>query len=457
MTSHEASIRGHRVAYDAVVDGITIQDSLKRAIGRIGYIAYTRRNAGDPTTRPIAFIYNGGPGASSATLHLRALGPRRLVTDDTGYLRPPFALEDNPYSLLDETDMVFIDPVGTGYATTITPGTGRNFWGVAEDARSIAQFIDEYLRQTGRGNSPIYLIGESYGTVRSAVLVNVLQKTHSIYVAGIVFISSKLDGNTANESPGNLLPHIFYLPTFAAAARYHHRLPDDRRTLDSLLAEVEKFATTEFASALLRWETLPAQEREHVLAQLERYTGISKNYWEAARLRVGMRDFQRILLQDRDLVLDRYDARITTRAGTSQSDNILSKTITSYLRDELRVEGDLPYVVQGRVSPWNFLFRLAPDGSPTFNNYQIDLAEAMRNDPRIEILLNSGVYDLAAPYFPSQWAMSQMILPDSLRRVHMVRYEGGHMMYTIPTNLVLLTDHIETFIGATSKHRRMAP
>lgn len=466
VTHHAVTIDGQRVEYDATLGSIILRDSANRPIGNLHYTAYTRTGVGSGPRRPLTFAYNGGPGSSSIWVQMGAFGPRRVPTPDTVHAPPPpYKLVDNQYSILDATDLVFIDPIGTGLSRPVAYGTGKDFWGVDEDAASLSQFITRYLGEAGRWNSPRYLLGESYGTTRSAAIADYLQNRYSTDLNGVMLVSAVLDFQTITFDAGNVMPYILYLPTYTAVASYHRALPNQPANLRSYLNEVERFATTDYAQALMQGWNIDPATRARVVAKLHEYTGLDTTYISRANLRVNAGEFEAELLRERGVVVGRLDARFTGPSDEPlaegatydpQSTSIGSAYVSeynSYLRDELGYRGDRPYQVSGRVQPWNWNHPVAR-GWPGHTNVSIDLAEAMRHNPNLHVLLNSGIYDLATPYFAAEWAMRQMDIPASERgQVHMAEYDAGHMLYVYEPALAQLRKNILSFIAQTDGSR----
>jgi carboxypeptidase C (cathepsin A) len=467
VTQHSVMIRGTRVDYDATVGGIAIHDAMNRNVGIFVYIAYTRKGVADAKNRPITFAWNGGPTGASNELHLSVLGPRRRAVDESGIASTPLALVDNPHSILDRTDLVFVDPIPTGLSVAIPPGKAADFYSVDSDGASVAQFIYRYLEEAGRLESPTYILGESYGTIRAAVVPQFLQELGKP-LAGVIFVSSALDGNTIWEASGHLEPYYFYLPAYAAIAWYHHRLPEQAKDLNALVQEVQHFALTEFLTTLVAWPDVPADERERILAKLNTYTGLSKDFWEKSNLRVGTAAFARELLRDQGQVLTINDGRLSSpvppaganggrgRGGAgSPRPNEAGGLMEAYLRDELGVANAPTYVTiislmsRNATPSWDWSHPKLPsrnDGIPAYTNYLDDVAKAMKNNPQLRVEQHSGRYDLQCAAFPADWAMTRMNIPNELRHnVQMFDYDGGHMMYNVPSELVKFTDNLVAF------------
>ena len=463
VTQHAITIDGQRIDYDATVGDIILRDTADRPIAHVYYTAYTMRGVRDLARRPITFAYNGGPGSSSVWLHMGAFGPRRVVTPDTAHAPPPpYTLVDNKYSLIDKTDLVFIDPVGTGYSKPVGTGKGRDFWGVDQDASSLAQFVSRYLSQHDRWNSPRYLLGESYGTTRSAALVNVLQNRYNMDLNGVVLMSSVLDFQTITFDPGNLMPYVLYLPSYAAVAWYHHALPEQPADLRAFLRLVQHFAVTDYLPALMAGDAIAPDVRARIIDQLHTYTGLSTDYLDKANLKVNASQFEKELMREHGEVVGRLDARFTGPTGDllaeyapydPQSTSISSafvSTFNTYMHDELGWGKDRMYAIAGRVQPWDWNHPPAR-GWPGHTNVAVDLSEALQRNTHLHVLLNSGLFDLATPYFAAEWTMDQLGLPKDLRaHVTEKEYDAGHMMYLYEPALAKLRQNVANFIDATS-------
>ena len=465
-TSHSIDVGGETVEYDAVVTGIQLENDDGAAAAQLWYTAYFRTNGRAPRERPLVFSYNGGPGSASFWLHMGIMGPRRVVTPDVGPQgAPPYPLEDNAWTILDIADIVMVDPIGTGFSHTLGETPGADYWGIDEDAKSLAQFIRRFLSAHDRWNSPRYLLGESYGTTRSAVLAGHLQRAN-IDVNGIILVSAVLQFNTIQFAPGDDLPYIVNLPSYAVAAHYLDALPEGAPAdLETLMAEAEEWALTEYAAALLRGSTLDAAARARVIDRLHRYTGLSPDFLDKSDLRVTAPAFEAELLRDEGKIVGRLDARFTGPAGDAlgarpshdpQSTAISSaytSAFNSYLRSELGYSGEREYVPSGAVRDWNWgrvnAGRFSRgDGTP---NVAPDLAAAMRRNPKLQVLLINGLYDLATPYFAAVWTMDRMGLPPELRaNIEREDFAAGHMMYVEQSLLPQWKETLDAFILRTS-------
>ena len=466
-TGGNVVVDGETVPYDATLGSIILRDDEDNPTGEMFFTAYTRTGVDDLAQRPIIFSYNGGPGSASMWLHMGVMGPRRVRTPGLDNAGPaPYALENNQYTLLDRADIVMIDPIGTGFSRTLGETEGTHFWGVDEDAASITQFIRRYLSENERWNSPKYLLGESYGTIRSAVLSSTLQRAN-IDLNGIVLVSAVLDLSTLMFPRGNDIPYMVNLPAYAVAARYLDAIPDPGSDLTSFMAEVEHFAMTDYATALLAGSTLDSADRSRVLDQLVRYTGLSREYLDLADLRVTASEFEQELLRDQGKIVGRLDARFTGHTGDAlsqgpfqdpQSSAISSAytaAMNTYMREDLGYDGEREYSPSGRVQPWNW----EHGGGLGFGQSGItyvgtDLANAIKRNPKLEVLLVNGIYDLATPYFAAVWTMDHLGLPPELRdNIQRADFEAGHMMYVHEPSLPIWRDTLTSFLDRTSGPR----
>ena len=465
VTLHTLRIGSVSVPYRAMAATLILRSDSGAPIGRLYYTAYTRTDAPDASRRPLAFVYNGGPGSASAWLHMGAFGPRRIVTSDAEPTPPPpYRLVDNANSLIDVTDMVFIDPIGTGFSKPVGKGTGKDFWGIDEDARSLAQFVRQYVSRNGRWNSPKYLIGESYGTTRSAVLVNRLQGDEGMDFNGVVLISNVLDFETLNFAPGHDVSYVLYLPSYAAVAAYHHAIARPA-SLAAFLDTVRQFAAGPYAAALEKGSGLAGDERAAVIRQLAAYTGLGADYLDKANLRVDLGQYMAELQRSRGLVTGRLDARFSGPEADLLAENAFSDpqsdaitgaftaAINSYLKDELRYGGEQRYAVGGNVE-WNWSRGGRRGGGGWRGTPYVggDLAQALTYNPNLRVEVENGYYDLATPFFATEYTMDHLGLrPDLRSHISLKYYDAGHMMYLHEPDLAQLKGSIAQFIGATSR------
>jgi carboxypeptidase C (cathepsin A) len=458
ITQHQVRIGGQEIRYTATTGTLILKEEVdaqgdgnkdpenEKPKAAIFFTAYTlEKEAATPDAehrqrRPITFSFNGGPGSSSVWLHLGLLGPRRVKLTDEGQMPPPpFELVDNEFSLLDITDLVFIDPVTTGYSRTVSGEDPKQFHDFQKDIESVGDFIRLYTSRYKRWVSPKFLAGESYGTTRAAGLAGYLQERHGMYLNGIMLISSILNFQTARFVPGNDLPYILFLPTYTATAWYHKRLDNElQQDLRDTLDEVEAFALGEYNAALMKGDGLPLKERQQVIEKLARYTGLTPNYIEQTNLRVEIMRFTKELLRDERRTTGRLDTRFKgidrDAAGEAwEFDSSLAAitgpytaTLNDYVRTELEFESDLPYeILTSRVHPWSY-----DQHQNQFVNVAETLRKAMSINRYMKIFVGNGYYDLATPYFATLYTFDHIDLDESLRdNISMEFYEAGHMMY----------------------------
>lgn len=446
-SKHSIVIAGQEIRYTVTTGTIVLKEETpereknyegEKPKAQFFFVAYTRDDVEDKSKRPLTFSFNGGPGSSSVWLHLGLLGPRRVaMTFEGGLPQPPYKLVDNDFSLLDQTDLVFIDPVSTGYSRPVEGEKARQFHGFKKDIESVGDFIRLYTTRYKRWLSPKFLVGESYGTTRAAGLAEYLQERHGMYLNGIMLVSTVLDFGSIDLTPGNELPYILFLPAYAATAWYHRKLRL-RRPLEKLLAEVEKFAMTDYALALMQGSALPRREHTRIARLLARYTGLSQQFIERANLRVGEFRFFKELLRDEGRTTGRLDSRFTGLDKDNAGEffeydpsftNIMgpyTAALYDYVRSELNFEADLPYeIINGKVWPW---------GYEEQQNQHVYVAESLRKamtiNPYLKVFVANGYYDLATPYFATEYVFNHLGLHESLQKnIRMCYYEAGHMMY----------------------------
>jgi carboxypeptidase C (cathepsin A) len=434
----------------------------------MSYVAYFKGDKED-THRPITFLFNGGPGSSTVWLHMGAFGPKRVVTaDDTHSDAAPYRFVDNEFTLLDASDLVFVDAPGTGFGHLRGADKEKAFYGVDQDAHAFANFILEILSRHGRWNSPKYVFGESYGTTRAAVLANVLESEKSLDLNGVILLSQILNFDDSADAPqfnpGMDLPYVLALPTYAATAWYHHKLENPPAHVETLLAEVEHFAATDYAQALLAGGGLSGSAKSAIAARLHAYTGLPADYIERSNLRVNVGQFQKNLLGS-----ERTAGRLDTRfAGPTldpmskeaeydpQSAAISSAYVSvfnDYVRATLKFGANKIYKPEIDVEKfWDFLHQPpgAPMKIPGATNVMPDLAVAMQQNPNLKVQMNGGYYDLATPYFAAEYELAQLPIRPSLRgNVEMHFYGSGHMVYAHEPALRELHVNVAAFIEKT--------
>jgi carboxypeptidase C (cathepsin A) len=435
------------------------------------YVAYFKNGGG---SRPVTFIYNGGPGSATVWLHMGAFGPRRIVTaTDAHTPAAPYSLVNNGSSLLDASDLVFIDAPGTGFSRIAGKDKEKEFYGVDQDAYAFAQFISQFLTKYGRWNSPKYLFGESYGTPRSAVLVNQLQSERSIDFNGVILLSQILNFDLSPDrpegNPGIDTPYQTALPTYAATAWYHKKLPGDHKDLEALLAEVEQFAMGDYGRALAAGSDLSAADRQAIAQKLHEYTGLPVEYILKANLRIDGGEFRQTLQDDTGLTTGRLDTRfsgpdidpLSQRAEYDPQSTALGSAYVSafneYARKELRYGDDRDFkhsVSAGRN--WSFVHQ-QPGQNQRFgssrqgSNVMPDLANAMKTNPNLKVQLNAGYFDLATPFYQGVYEMRHLPIPENLHsNIEFKFYDSGHMVYAKEASLKLLHDNVAGFIRRTS-------
>lgn len=463
ITEHEIPLRGESLRYRATAGYMPVKDESGKDRANYFFIAYEKLPQGRQTTRPVTFVFNGGPGAAAVWLHIGALGPKRIaMKDDVGNPpQPPYRLVENEATWLDLTDLVFIDPVGTGFSRPAPGENAQQFYGVREDVASVADFIRVYLNKYQRWLSPKFLAGESYGTTRAAALSQYLLDRYGISLNGIVLISSVLDFQTIEAGRGNDLGYVLYLPSFTAIAWYHRKLaPELQEGLPNTLREVEQFALNDYATALAKGDALPPAQRKAVIATLARYTSLSPALIERSNLRIPLELFRRELLGEKRQIVGRFDGRIVgyelnPAAGWGSYDPSLSgylaaysAAINDYIRRELHYENDLPYeLLSGRVGPWNFSRSGNPGGGQGYLDVTDDLRSAMAKTPFVKVMFAAGYFDLATPYLGQRYTAEHLDLSAELRaNIVQTYYRGGHMMYHNHADLVKLKDDVTRFI-----------
>ena len=456
-TQHSIIIGGQTVNYTATAGYLVLRKEDQTPRAKFFFVAYTKNDEGDASQRPITFAFNGGPGSSSVWLHLGALGPKRVRMTETGEsLPPPYSVVDNEHSWLDKTDLVFIDPVETGFSRPAKGVKKKKFTGYQQDIESVGDFIRLYVSRNGRWSSPKFLAGESYGTTRAAGLSGYLQDRYGMYLNGLMLVSSILNFQTARFGRGNDLPYVLFLPTYAAIAHYHRKLPEMPDSLPDFLDEVEAFARGEYATALMQGDSLSDEQHTAIIDQLHRYTGLRKEYLEDIHYRIHISRFVKELRRDEGISVGRLDGRLTGRdyddAGEYYDfDPSLEGTISgpytaalnAYLYDELNYRNDLPYeILTSRVHPWDY-----SNVQNEFLNVAETLREAMTKNPFLKVHVFNGYYDLATPYFATEYTFSHMYLSDSLAdNVTMSYYDAGHMMYIHQPSLVKMKQHADAFV-----------
>ena len=434
-------------------------------VARMFYVAYFKKDA-KAEERPITFCYNGGPGSSTVWLHMGSLGPKHVVTDGDQHLpAAPYKLVDNANSLLDTSDLVFIDMPGTGFGRLTGKDADKAFWGIDEDGNAFARFIARFITKYNRWNSPKYIFGESYGTTRSAVLADILENSKNIDLNGVILLSqifnftTDIDGPSGN--PGVDLPYVLALPTYAATAWYHKKLPQQAPALEPFLKDVEEFAMGPYTHALALGTDISAEEKQATAEKLHEYTGLPVAYLLRANLRVSGGEFEKTLQEDQDLTTGRLDTRFSGPNLNPLSENAeydpQSSAISSayvalfndYVRRDLKYGDGQTYLPEAQFgsAPWDFKH----NGNTVSVNVAPDLAEALKTNPRLHVMVNGGYYDLATPFFAAQYEEKHLPIPQSLaKNIEYDWYESGHMVYVRDESLKQLHDRVAAFIKSTS-------
>ncbi|TAK13544.1 MAG: peptidase S10 [Anaerolineae bacterium] len=461
VTQHSITLAGKKLDYTVTAGTMILREEVdkegEKPKASFFYIAYTKKGEPNAAKRPITFSFNGGPGSSSVWLHLGLLGPKRVEMGDAGsLLPPPTKLVVNKHTLLEETDLVFIDPVSTGYSRAVEGEESRQFHGFDKDLETVGDFIRLYTTRNNRWLSPKFLIGESYGTTRAAGLSGYLQKRHGMYLNGIMLVSAILNFSTARFMPGNDWPYILFLPTYAATAFYHKRLSARlMKDLRKTLAEVEAFAVGEYATLMMKGDDLTAKEQTLLADKLAEYTGLTADYIRSTNFRVDIFRFTKELLRGERKVVGRLDSRflgVDRDAAGEMWENDPSMmailgpytaTLYDYVRRELKFEVDLPYeILTGKVWPWSY-----EKQQNEFLNVAETLREAIAINPHLKVHVSNGYYDFATPYFATDYTFKHMQLEEHLRaNISMDFYEAGHMMYVHMPSLAQQKKDLARFI-----------
>jgi carboxypeptidase C (cathepsin A) len=462
VTKHSVTIEGKLIHYTATAGTIVLKNEKEDSVALLGFTAYVKDGETDAGNRPVTFAYNGGPGSSSMWLHMGALGPRVVVTNDAGLTPPaPYKTVDNANSILDVTDLIMIDPVGTGLSHPIGKATVKDFWGVDQDIKSVSQFIKQYITENDRWNSPKYLLGESYGTMRSAGVSDYLFESMGIQVNGVILISSVLDFHTLTFKDD--LTYELYLPTYAAVAWYHKKIPNASNGLESFLKEVRSFASGEYAAALSKGDLITDAEKDQVLNKLAAYTGVSKEYWSKGNLRLREEVFTDELLRNEHLTVGRLDGRYKginqdllseNSQDDPQSTQISPAYIAAFMNyfyTDLKVDKRLNYKINAYNTEgfkWDFSRKKNGDyGGLYIPNTGEDLASLMSKNPNVKILVLNGYFDLATPFYATEYTFDHLRLEKKVKsNISMKYFEAGHMMYVNPASLILFRKAVTEFI-----------
>ena len=465
VTEHQIQNGERKITYRATASERFLKNDTGTPEASIWSVAYTATGDGDPSKRPVTFVFNGGPGSASIWLHLGLLGPKRVevisdASEDDG--AAPYTLKPNTEGVLDRTDLVFIDPVGTGYSRVIGEGKVEDYWGLNEDARSIARFIRDWITDNNRWMSPKYIAGESFGTTRAVAVASELEGGgQNMALNGLILISQALDYGGSTSDHYNITSYITYLPSMAATAWYHKKAGQGL-SLESFLSACREFTYHMYIPALYKGSLLSSPEKESVARELARFTGLSEDYILESDLRVLMPRFQKELLREKGVAVGRLDGRFMGREIDAFSDGphlgdpasyqisgAYTAAINHYLRSELQVVMDRPYLTSNQEigSKWNW--RPVPKGrywEPERVNVASKLAETMRRNPEMKVLVANGYYDLICPFFDAEYTFARNGIETD--KIQMAYYEAGHMMYTHQPDFQKLIRDIRSFLTA---------
>jgi carboxypeptidase C (cathepsin A) len=446
---------GQRINYVATAGEVHLKGDDGQPRAAINYYSYVKEPR-DPN-RPVTFLFNGGPGSGSVWLHMGAFGPKRVAipSDARDDGAPPYPIVDNPDAILDVTDIVFIDPVGTGFSHVVGKGETKDYWGVTKDAQSVAKVIRLWLNENGRWNSPKYLGGESYGTTRTAAVANELEGAYNdVALNGLILISTILDFGAQAEVEGNDMPYIISLPSYAAVAWYHNKVPNRPASLEQFVNEARTFATGPYSTALMKGQALQGAERDQVRTQLARYSGLSEQFLERTDLRPSPGRFWKELLRDRGLTVGRLDSRYTGRDRDSAGEEMdndpsfygidagYTAGVNAWVRDGLGFKTDRSYVTIGNVQPWDW--DIGRGEATYYKSVAPYIGKAMRENSGLRVFVGQGYYDFATPFFGAEYALTRTGFPQD--RIVWKYYEAGHMMYVRDEDRRELSADVRDFI-----------
>lgn len=467
VTHGSVAINGHTIRYTATAGSIVLRNDKGDPTASMFYIAYTKDGA-KPAMRPVTFAYNGGPGGSSVLVNLGGFGPMRVETTNAKPTPPaPYTLKKNPYSLLDKTDLVFIDAVGTGYSRLMGKSKPKDFYGADQDVKAFGDFIERYLAKNDRWNSPKFVLGESYGTSRSAMLADWLQNK-GVALNGVILLSSALNFNdmTWFQPPGsNDLTYELYLPSYAAIAWYHDKLPNKPKSLPDFVQKVREFALGQYAQALMAGDSIPAAQENAVVAKLHEYTGLSDAYLKETKLRIAPGRFMKQLLRGQARTVGRYDARYEgidydsagAYPGYDPSGTAVFPPMVvafhNYLQNDLKYKSNEKYIFLSYKVNRNWDWHHTVNG----HKYPVpdtlpDLRDAMTQNPHLMVFSGNGYFDLATPFFKTQYELNHMGLAPSLQKnIDIHFYHDGHMLYIHTPSLKKLQKNLDAFYDDATK------
>lgn len=456
VTSHSITVNGQVLRYKATVGMMPIRDPRSEETeGHIFYVYYEKEGRSEPAARPLTFVFNGGPGSATVWLHMGAYGPRTVKLLPNGDSPPPpYSVQDNQNTLLDQTDLVFLDPVGTGFSRATTTENGPKFWGLDEDARSVTEFIRLFLSRNERWGSPLFLSGESYGTTRAAHLAGMLTD-NGIPLSGISFISMVWNFGAQTPAPGNDIGYVNYLPSYATTAWYHRKLPADlqAKTVDEVASEAELFSLGEYSTALNMGSRLTPVEYQSIVGKLARYTGLPTRVIEDNDLRLSLGAFSQALLHDERKTTGRLDSRFATYSENPGSDrtafdisnssirNTFTPVLNDYIRRELNYSSDrLYYILGGGIGQWRYPQRTG------YANVTASLEHGLNANPYIRVFLAEGYYDMATPFGAAQYTIDHLNVAPATRAGFVIkRYPAGHMIYIDSEQMTRMREDLRAF------------
>lgn len=463
VTEHQGTFGGQSISYTATAKEMQLKDSKGNPMASIWSVAYTVKQPSNAGPRPVTFIFNGGPGSASVWLHMGLFGPKLVqvpsdADQDDG--AAPFIMQDNPVGLLDKTDLVFIDPVGTGYSQVLGKGKEEDYWGLKEDANSIAQFVRQWITEKQRWQSPKYLAGESFGTMRAVAVAEVLEEGgQNMALNGLILISQALDYAGSTSVNDNITSYLTYLPSMAATAWYHKKAGQGK-SLEAFVEESRQFTYNEYAPALYKGYLLSAAERDQIAEKLAYFMGLDKAYILRSNLRILVPRFQKQLLADQGLSIGRLDGRYRAEESDETADRptlgdpasyqigaAYTAALNHYLAAYLKVKMNRPYLTSNSKIGKKWRWRTVPDGSywePSAVNVSRSLGNTMRRNSAMRVLVANGYYDLITPFFDAEYTFARNGIVQN--RVELKYYEGGHMMYNRKEDLLKLAADIRAFL-----------
>ncbi len=462
-TSHEITINGKKIAYKAVAGTLILKDEKCNPKASVFYISYIKEGVDNTANRPISFCFNGGPGSSSVWLHLGMLGPKRVDLSVSGDTLPPYKMVDNDFSMLEMTDLVFIDPVSTGYSQAIPFEDEKKYHGVEEDIKFFAEFIRLFVTRVNRWESPKFIVGASYGTTRAAALANYMHDKDYLYINGIILISSILNFESIDFSAGNDLPYLLYLPSYTAAAWYHKKLaPELQENFDKTIELSRQFVSNDYVKALFKGDLLSQVEKQEVIKKFAYFTGIDPNFIEKSNLRIEMSRFDKELLRSNKRTIGRFDSRylgIDADAAGEHTEydpsisaifGAFAAAFNEYVHTDLKWSMNQRYTLLASLgNTWDYGI------TNQYLNVSENLRKVMTKNPFLTVFVANGYYDLATPFFATEYTFNHLGLdPSLLNHVTMKYYHAGHMMYTDPNSLKKLKQDLAKYFTDTLKAQK---